>query len=58
MDFITIKEASERMKVPVQQVRVMIQRGKIPGAFTMGTGKRRSYYITDQQITNVMNGRI
>ncbi len=53
---ITIKKAAEIMNVGEQQVRVMVQRGLIPGAFCSGSKARRSYFITDTQVERVMKG--
>ena len=53
---ITIKEAATMMNVGEQQVRVMVQNGRIPGASCGGSDTRRSYFITDTQIKRVMEG--
>lgn len=57
MKRITIKEAARMMNVGEQQIRVMVQLEKIPGAFCYGPKGRRTYIITDEQITNLMKGR-
>ena len=46
------------MQVSEQFVRVSIFAGKIPGAFYLEgeNGKRGQYYVTDAQITNLMEG--
>lgn len=46
------------MQVPEQFLRVSIFAGKIPGAYKVEgkNGKRGQYYITDEQITNLMKG--
>lgn len=53
---ITIKKAAEIMNVGEQQVRVMVQNGRIPGAFCSGSKARRTYFITDTQIKRLMEG--
>lgn len=55
---ISIKEAAQMMGVAEQFVRVSIFAGKIPGAYKMEgkNGKRGKYYITDEQINNLMKG--
>ena len=53
---VTIKEAARLMQLPEQAVRVLIQLGRISGATYYGTGKRRTYYITDEQIYNMTRG--
>ena len=57
---ITIKEASSMMQVPEQYLRVSINAGKIPGAFYLEGkgGKRGTYYVTDEQIKNLMKGEM
>lgn len=56
MKRISIREAARMMDVGQQQIRVMVQLGKIPGAFCHGPKYRRTYFITDEQITNLMKG--
>lgn len=56
MKRITIKEAARMMNVGEQQIRIMVQLEKIPGAFCYGPKGRRTYIITDEQITNLMKG--
>ena len=56
MKRITTDQASEMMGVAVQGVRKMIQLGKIPGAFCYGPKYKRTYYITDEQVKNLMKG--
>jgi len=56
MKRITIKQAAEMMNVGEQQLRIMIQRGRIPGASYGGSKTRRSYFITDEQVRNLMKG--
>lgn len=55
---ITIKEAAQMMGVAEQFVRVSIFAGKIPGAYRVEGkhGKRAKYYITDEQVKNLMKG--
>lgn len=53
---ISIKEAADMLGVCEQQVRIMVQRDKIPGATCHGPKCRRTYYITDEQVTNLMKG--
>ena len=57
---ISIKEASIMMRKPEQFVRVSIFAGNIPGAYYQkGENKKRgSYYITDEQVKNMMKGEI
>lgn len=56
MQKITIKDASERLGVSTQAVRVMIQNGVIDGATCYGPKCRRTYYITDAHVENFMKG--
>lgn len=58
MRVISIKEASIMMQKPEQFVRVSIFAGKIPGAYKIEgkNGKRGQYYITDEQVKNLMKG--
>lgn len=56
MERITVKKAADMMNCGEQQVRVMVQLEKIPGAFCYGPKHRRTYYITDQQVRAVMEG--
>ena len=56
MRFLTIKEASQMMEKPEQAVRMLIQLDKIPGAFYTGPKYRRTYFITDEQVENLMKG--
>lgn len=56
MRAITVKEAAQMMQRPEQFVRMAVQLGKIPGAFATGTKAKRSYYITDEQVINMMKG--
>lgn len=44
------------MSISEQAVRMMIQLGRIPGASYGGSKTRRSYFITDEQVTNLMKG--
>lgn len=53
---ITTKEAARMMQISEQGVRMMIQLGRIPGASCGGSKARRSYFVTDEQITNLMKG--
>jgi hypothetical protein len=53
---ITTKEAACMMQISEQAVRMMIQIGRIPGASCGGTKARRSYFITDEQVANLMKG--
>jgi len=55
MKRITITEASKMLNVSEQCTRMMIQSGQIPGASYHGD-TRKTYYITDEQITNLMKG--
>jgi excisionase family DNA binding protein len=56
MKKITTKEAARMMQISEQAVRMMIRIGRIPGASCGGTKLRRSYYITDEQVANLMKG--
>lgn len=56
MKRITTKEAARMLDVGEQGVRMMIQSGKIPGAFCYGPKSHRTYIITDEQVKNVMKG--
>lgn len=56
MKRITTKQAAQMMKCGEQQIRIMVQLEKIPGAFCYGPKHRRTYYITDQQVRAVMEG--
>ena len=56
MKKITTKQAAFMMGVSEQQIRIMIQLEKIPGAFCHGPKCRRTYYITDEHVTNLMKG--
>lgn len=53
---ITTKEAAQMMQISEQAVRMMIQFGRIPGASCGGSRARRSYFVTDEQIANLMKG--
>jgi hypothetical protein len=56
---ISIKEASEMMRMPEQFVRMSIFAGKIPGAFYRKKegAKRGQYFITNVQVQRVMEGK-
>ena len=56
MKRITTKEAAKSLECSTQQVRMMIQLGKIPGAVCWGPKYRRTYYITDTMIENFKKG--
>lgn len=56
MERITPKEAARMMQCGEQQVRMMVQLGKIPGAFCTGPKYRRTYYIYDEQIKKLKEG--
>jgi len=58
MKKISIKEAAQLLGVCEQQVRVMVQRNKIPGATCHGPKCRKTYYITDEQVTRFMKGAV
>ena len=55
---ISIREASRMMQAPEEFVREAVRRGKIPGAFYMKKDEksRGVFYITDEQVTNMMKG--
>ena len=55
MKRITITQASKMLNVSEQCTRMMIQAGQIPGASYHGE-TRKTYYITDEQIENLMKG--
>lgn len=58
MKRISIKEAARMMGAAEEFVRVSIFAGKIPGAYKLEgkNGKRGQYYITDEQVKNLMKG--
>lgn len=56
MNRITTKQAAEMMQISEQAVRMMIRLGRIPGASCGGSKTRRSYFITDVQVANLMKG--
>ena len=56
MNRIAPEEAARMMQCGTQQIRMMVQLGKIPGAFCTGKKPRRTYYIYDEQIKNLMKG--
>lgn len=57
MKRLTIKEASKMLGIAEQGTRMMIQLGRIPGAtFIEGKEGRKTYYITDAQVQNLMKG--
>lgn len=56
MKRITTKEAARMLGVGEQACRMMIQLEKIPGAFCYGKLPRRTYFITDEQVRNLMKG--
>ena len=56
MKRLTIKEAAQMMGASEQAVRMMVQLEKIPGAVCYGPKHRRTYWITDEQIKNLMKG--
>lgn len=58
MKRISVREAARMMECGTQQIRMMIQLGKIPGAFSYGSKPRRTYFITDEQIKNLKRGGI
>jgi len=55
---LTIKQASQMLQQSEQATRMMIQLNKIPGALCYGPKHRRTYYITDVQVSNLMKGGI
>lgn len=58
MKRITVKQAASMLNVGEQQIRIMVQLGKIPGAICYGPKNRRTYILTDTQIENVMKGGV
>lgn len=44
------------MGVSEQAVRIMVQLNRIPGATCYGPKHRRTYFITSEQVTNLMKG--
>ena len=59
MKRLTIKQASEIMGIAEQGLRMMIQLNRIPGAtFIEGRDGRKTYYITDVQVQNLMKGEV
>ena len=53
---LTIKEAAQMLQASEQEVRMLIQLGRIPGAFCTGKNPRRTYYIYREQIENLTKG--
>lgn len=51
---ITIKQAAQMMQTSEQFVRMSIALERIPGAFKVG----HAYFITEEQVKNMMEGRI
>ena len=49
---LTIKEAAQMLQASEQEVRMLIQLGRIPGATYTGERERKKYYIYDTQIEN------
>lgn len=47
---LTIKEAAQMLQASEQEVRMLVQLKRIPGATYTGEGKRKTYYIYDTQI--------
>lgn len=56
MKRITTKEAARMMNCGTQQIRMMVQLEKIPGAICYGPKHHRTYIITDEQIKKLMKG--
>lgn len=56
MSKITTKQAAQMMGVSEQAVRIMVQLNRIPGATCYGPKHRRTYFITSEQVTNLMKG--
>lgn len=56
MKRITTKQAAQMMGVSEQACRMMVQLDKIPGAICYGPKHRRTYFITDEQVKNLMKG--
>lgn len=57
MKRLTIKEASKMLGIAEQGTRMLIQLGRIPGAtYIEGEEGRKTYYITDEQVLNMMKG--
>ena len=56
MKRITTKEAAQMMGISEQAVRMKICLNQIPGARVGGSKARRSYWITDEQVINLMKG--
>ena len=56
MSKITTKQASQMMGISEQAVRIMVQLNRIPGATCYGPKYRRTYYITSEQVENLMKG--
>lgn len=56
---ITIREASQMMRMPEQFVRVSIFAGNIPGAYYQKKpgAKRGQYFITNTQVQRMMEGK-
>lgn len=47
---LTIKEAAQMLQASEQEVRMLIQLGRIPGATYTGGKQRKKYYIYDTQV--------
>lgn len=47
---LTVKEAAQMLQASEQEVRMLIQLKRIPGATFTGKGQRKTYYIYDTQI--------
>ena len=47
---LTVKEAAQMLQASEQEVRMLIQLQRIPGATYTGEGQRKTYYIYDTQI--------
>lgn len=56
MERLSIKEASRRLGMSPQALRVLIQHEKIPGAICDGPKHRRTYYIYESAIENFTKG--
>lgn len=56
MERITVRAAADRLGVSEQAARLMIQNGVIKGAVCYGPKARRTYYVTDEQVTKFMKG--
>lgn len=56
MQKITIEQAADMAGVAKQTMRAMIQHNIVDGAKCYGPKYRRTYYVTDEHIKNLLKG--